>query len=326
MAKWSPEILLENLRAYRKKLELNDWGYFLLVNKTAAHFARKEPNKRAILTWYLLIESGYNCRICYTGSSVYLMLPITNRLYSVPYFSFTSSGPMFYLFRNSEPAASISSFYTYQGEYPGEVGDLQMLVTALPRLSDTLIQKTVSFQFRGKPYEIAYELNESMITFGKLHPQTEIPVYFGAPVSEAAKTSLLSQLRPIIATMDEKAAVDLLLRFVQTGFDYKRDDQQFGREKPMFAEETLYYPYSDCEDRSVLFAYLVRELLDLEVIGLEYPGHIATAVRFSGFVDGDSVKVDGKRFVICDPTYINATAGMSMPSYRGKSPKVMDIR
>ena len=46
-------------------------------------------------------------------------------------------------------------------------------------------------------------------------------------------------------------------------------------------DEPLFYPYSDCEDHSVLFAYLVRELPGLEVIGLDYPGHVATAVRFS---------------------------------------------
>ena len=76
-------------------------------------------------------------------------------------------------------------------------------------------------------------------------------------------------------------AVNVLLRFVQTGFSYLTDSEQFGREKFMFPEETLSYPYSDCEDRSFLFAYLVSSLLGLDVIGLDYPGHVATAVKFS---------------------------------------------
>lgn len=59
---------------------------------------------------------------------------------------------------------------------------------------------------------------------------------------------------------------------------------QFGREKYFFAEETLFYPLSDCEDRAIFFAILIRNLLGLDVIGLDYPGHIATAVHFSNDV------------------------------------------
>jgi hypothetical protein len=117
--------------------------------------------------------------------------------------------------------------------------------------------------------------------------------------------------------------VNILLRFVQTAFQYKTDQDQFGREKPFFPEETIYYPFSDCEDRSVLFAYLVRNLTGLEVVGLDYPGHIATAVRFPTQVPGESVGYQGKRFVVCDPTYINAGAGMCMPQFKSVTPNVI---
>ena len=43
----------------------------------------------------------------------------------------------------------------------------------------------------------------------------------------------------------------------------------------------FYYPYCDCEDRSVLYSYLVRNLLKLDVVLLDYPNHIATAVCFN---------------------------------------------
>jgi hypothetical protein len=200
-----------------------------------------------------------------------------------------------------------------------------MALKGPPKITDRISSKTVSFMYRGNRYEITYEINENMIRFGELYPQTEMPVYFTSPVSEETKQTLLSGLRSVTSGMEEREAVDFLLRFVQTGFDYKTDGDQFGKEKPMFVEETLFYPYSDCEDRSVLFAYLVRELVGLEVVGLEYPGHIATAVRFSLFVPGDGIRIDGERFVICDPTYVNAVAGMSMPMYRGKSAKPIRI-
>ena len=114
-------------------------------------------------------------------------------------------------------------------------------------------------------------------------------------------------------------------RFVQTAFDYKTDDQQFGKEKYLMMEETLHYPSSDCEDRSIMFSYLVKTLLKLDVVGLDYPGHIATAVKFNSDLTGDRVTHNGKVYVICDPTYINADAGMEMPQFKNVEPKIIQF-
>ena len=126
--------------------------------------------------------------------------------------------------------------------------------------------------------------------------------------------------------MTELEAVNFLLKFVQNAFEYRTDQQQFGEENFLFPEETLYYPYSDCEDRSVLFAWLVTELLDLEVVGLNYPGHVAAAVHLKQPVAGERVVFNGKGFVVTDPTYVNAVAGMVMPGYEDMKPGVIPVR
>ena len=164
-----------------------------------------------------------------------------------------------------------------------------------------------------------------MIDFYNNYPQTDYEVYFEASLSPEARYSLIHDLKPIVEGKSEAEAVNMLLRFVQTAFEYKKDDVQFGREKPFFVEETLFYPFSDCEDRSVLFAYLVRNLIGLEVIGLDYPGHIATAVKFSTDIEGDFVKYNGKKYIICDATYINANIGLCMSRYKKAEPKVISI-
>ena len=91
----------------------------------------------------------------------------------------------------------------------------------------------------------------------------------------------------------------------------------------MFPEETLFYPYSDCEDRAILFAYLVRKLTPLEVVGLLYSDHVATAVKFSSYVAGDSRMYQGQRYVVSDPTYIGADVGMEMPQYKDAMPEII---
>lgn len=63
----------------------------------------------------------------------------------------------------------------------------------------------------------------------------------------------------------------------------------------------------------------------LEVVGLNYPGHMAVAVNFSQPVEGNYVMVDDKKFVVADPTYINAPVGLAMPEFADVSPVVVPI-
>lgn len=115
----------------------------------------------------------------------------------------------------------------------------------------------------------------------------------------------------------------MLLNFVQTAFVYEYDDKVWGYDRAFFAEETLFYPYCDCEDRSILFSRLVRDLLGLKVVLIYYPGHLATAVRFSENVTGDYLSVNTSRYVICDPTYIGAPVGRTMPNMNNGNAKVI---
>jgi hypothetical protein len=64
--------------------------------------------------------------------------------------------------------------------------------------------------------------------------------------------------------------------------------------------------------------------LQLQVVGLDYPGHVAAAVHFNEPVAGDSVSYNSKRYVVTDPTYTNAVAGMTMPDFRRFEPTVIN--
>jgi hypothetical protein len=75
----------------------------------------------------------------------------------------------------------------------------------------------------------------------------------------------------------------------------------------------LYYPYADCDDRSILLSRLVRDLLGLKCILIYYPGHLAMAVNFTDDVKGDYILLNNQRYVVCDPTYIGAPVGLTMP-------------
>ena len=79
----------------------------------------------------------------------------------------------------------------------------------------------------------------------------------------------------------------------------------------------------NCEDRAILFTRIVRDLLGLKCILIYYPGHLASAVCFNQQVTGDYILLSGNKFVVCDPTYIGAPVGLTMPNMDNKSANVI---
>ncbi len=317
------EPLLMQVQFLKEQMELNDWGYGRLLHAIATQLYPKSKNDRNLFLWFMLSKSGYAARIGYHDGLVFLLLPSENTIYGQRFFNI--DGTRYYLLSFDDSPATVQSLFTYDGDYPGATAPFGLGVRNLPLLAERTSQRQVAFRYGGKMFEFDVQYNRSLVSFFEHYPLTDMPVYFGAPISAAASRSLVAGLKPIIKGKTELEAVNILLRFVQTAFPYKTDGDQFGREKYLFAEETLFYPYSDCEDRSVLFAYLVHQLLGLDVIGLNYPGHIATAVAFSSPVDGEHLVHGNRNFVICDPTYINATAGMTMPAVAQVRPEVIEL-
>jgi len=60
------------------------------------------------------------------------------------------------------------------------------------------------------------------------------------------------------------------------------------------------------------------------VIGISYPGHVATAVALNGS-SGSQINYKGRRYTVTDPTYIGSKAGQVMPQYRNTTPKIVPI-
>ncbi len=318
------ENLLKQLNAQKKSLQLNDWAYAALIHKLAAGINNNRRNESALLSWFLLAKSGYRARIAYNNTSIYLLVPAEQEMFEVAYFTF--SGKRYYAVEFDGKKQKPGQAFTYNGEYPDTTKDFDMRVTPVVASNDKDERRHLSFDFEGKTYNIEVTYDSGRVKFFSTYPQLDLDLYFASGVYQATATPLQKQLAAHMQGMSEQQAVNFLLRFVQTALKYETDEQQFGEENYLFPEETLFYPYSDCEDRAVLFAWLVRSLLKLQVIGLDYPGHVATAVHFNQPVAGDAVEYQGKRFVVADPTYINANAGMTMPDFKRYKPTVINYQ
>ena len=321
------EVIIEQALWWKKEMRLNDWGYCLLLKKTADALFPKKENESVLFTWFLLMRSGYDARVGYSGERVFLLIPASTSLFGLPYFSFAGSSHRYYaLILGPETGQLPKSVNTYEGTYPGAARLFDFSLSVLPRLGSRPVSKNIRFTFGREIRAIPVTVDQNLADFLRFYPQTPFDVYFNAPVSAQAASDLVVGLTPLIKGKSEVEAVNILLRFVQTAFKYRTDQENFGREKPLFVDETLFYDASDCEDRAVLFSFLVKSLTGLPVVGLNYPGHMSTAVKFNTDAGGDVVQVGALRYTVCDPTFVFADAGRAMPEFRSKEPRVIAMK
>lgn len=317
------EPVLEQTKKVKQDLALNDWGFALMLYRMGQKIYGKQSNESVLFSWFIMTKHGYDIKIGYDQEGVYMLVPTTREVYNTHFFNI--KGQKYYGLTLDNAGKVPSSVFTYEGSYPKAKKKMDLSIPSTPGVAKNLINKEYEFNYNGETYKVRVKVNRNVIAFYRLYPLTELDVYHHASMSAEARSSLLKGLAPIVKGKSQTEAVNILLRFVQTAFEYQTDQQQFGREKYLLPEETLFYPYSDCDDRSIMFSMLVKELTGLEVVGVRYPKHLAMAVHFSKQPEGDYVMHKGKKFTIADPTYVNANIGMTMPQYKNQKPEVLEL-
>ena len=302
-----------------KKSELNGWGLFQLM-KSASGLFSKNNNDKVLYTWYSLIQSGIDARIGLNESNIYLFIHTDAFIYNTR--TMEMDGKKYYLFFYEGQERSIRRISSYDASNPGNLSPLSLSFSVSPRLGEDII-------FRQMKYHdamVELSLNKTLLDYYITYPDCHLEVYFSAPMSEASLNAFDHILLPQLKGKTDLEKVNALLYFVQHSFPYQLDEQQFGREKYMFAEEAIYYPFTDCEDRSVLLTQLLRHYTGLPVIGLDFPEHVAIGVSLKDNIPGDFVTFRGERYYICDPTFIGAEAGVAMEVVKGTKPNIIFVR
>ncbi len=309
------EVFLLDIQKMMKELNLNDWGKYLLVKKISENIFSSQDDSR-LLSWLIFNKLGYSLRVGLANRHVIVMFNSEKIIYDTP--RYTIDNKKFYVLSNYAKG-SVGKLYTYEHNYPEANKALDLSLLHLPNLIEDKQSKQLEFKEGIKKYNIEYSYNQNLIDFMSTYPQADYETFFNAPIDTQSYEDIVNGLRKHINTKSSSEAINFVLHFVQSAFKYEVDAKQFGREKVMFAQETLYYSNSDCEDRAILFAYLVKKLFKVGVVGVKYKDHMATALYIP--IKGDSVKVNSRKFIIADPTYLNSNIGQSMQRYKSKRPK-----
>jgi len=309
------EQLLDEIRATKKRLRLNDWGVYMLIKKLSKAYY-KGLDEAKLLTWFLFNKLGYDVKIGLANKHIVLLFYSQKNIYNTPYYRFGSKK---YYVLNEYAKNTKKRVYTYKKSYPNAKKAFDLAMPSLPILPNDREEKTLSFIENAKEYKCSFTFNKNMIAFMKTYPQADYETYFHTPLENATYNDIVHDLKPYIDGKKMSVALNFVLHFVQKAFSYQVDEKQFGREKVMFAQETLYYDKSDCEDRAILFAYLVKKLFHIKIIGVQYKDHMSTALYIP--IDGDSVKKGSRKYIIADPSFLNANIGLSMKKYKKVKPE-----
>lgn len=318
--------LIYDCLSIRESYSLCDWAYLQMVGILSDSFFNGNCNEATFLMAYIFCQSGYRIRLGEENGRLYLLVGTPHQIYGHGYFII---GGLNYFVYNAYPDRLNICDVEFKGEQM-----LSFNISQLPKLPVVLSDKRILCSERYKDMMVTSQINKNLLAFYNEYPTSVIgdnpcsrwAMYAEAPLCASAETSVVNVLGEKVKCCDEAVALNKLLNFVQTAFVYGYDDKVWGRDRAFFGDETLFYPYSDCEDRAIFFSKLVREILGLRVLLVFYPGHLATAVNTKEYIAGDYIMLNGDRFLVCDPTYTGATIGETMPDMNNKSAKVILLK
>lgn len=325
------DLTLLDCLSYREALNLSDWGYIdFLKTLTEAFYGGTCPE--AVLTQtYLLTQSGYTARLIKSHNFLWLTVPFLEKIDNFK--SVTIKDTLFYFVTKPIPA---SRYSVCEHEFPPKAIS-SLYQSGVPRLIENLAPiKT----FTAEKYPSLFAniaVNSNLMDYYKNYPTSkQWPYYVITSLSNTVKRSLYPVLKVQLEFKNQQEAVSLLLDFVNTAFLYQTDKEQFNEERPLFGDEMFFYPFNDCEDRAILFAILVREMLELDVVLVHYPGnpkkpenpgHLATAVKFTDTRPaGNYFSLEDGDYVICDPTPDNTSIGKWKKRYQDGLPNIIRIQ
>lgn len=315
---------IRDFLALRLKMQLCDWAYLNLIDTFAKAFCG-HGNEAVIMAAFIYSQSGYKMRLGRDCEKLYLLYGSKHGIYEKGYI--VIEGINYYPLDDKVERMEISDF-----SFPQE----QSMSLYIENAQKFTIRPSAKRKLASEQYHdvtIDSQVNLNLIQFYNTYPSSEVngnfmtrwKMYADTPMDESVSQMLYPDIKNKIEGLSDVQAVNQILNWVQTAFQYEYDDKVWGHDRAFFAEETLYYPYCDCEDRAILFTRLVRDLLGLKCILVYYPGLLASAVCLKQQVNGDYISLDGDVYTICAPTYIGAPVGITMPEMDNRSAKVIKL-
>ena len=323
------ETLKECLKL-KEEMNLCDWAYLKLLDKLSKASLGNTKEATLMMT-VLLNKSGYETQLAWQGPKILRMLyyPDATILQTQ---IMPKNGKWYYMYGSSDTTkVKMLQAEMLKGK------KLSMKINGDQKFAVNLSEPRTVTSLKNEDFSFTFQVNKNLIDF-----YDDLPVFYfnddfmtrwtamaNIPLDEHLQNTLIKEMKAKLAGLSQLDAIQQLSWWVQGKTDidmknpnqnyflYAYDDDAWGYDRSFYAEETLFYPYNDTEDRSILLSRLIRDVLGLKVLFIYYPGHTALAVCITDAdVKGAYVVKDGMHFVICDPSYIGSDVGEEMPNVK----------
>ncbi len=308
----------------REKMQLCDWAYLQMLKELGSTAFGKGTNEATLFMAYIYMQSGYKMRLAQDGAKLYMLYASEHHIYGVPFYKM--DGVSYYGIEELP-----SSLYICEASFPQEKS-LSLIVNKEPLFDDD-VAAIISKPSQHNSLIDFVSPSKNRLDFYSSYPTSSLgdnfvtrwAMYANMPMPEDMRIQFYGPMQNAIAKMGQLEAVNYILNWVQTVLEYEYDDKVWGHDRSFFPEESLYYPYCDCEDRSILLTRIVRDLLQLSCILVYYPGHLAAAVELTDEgASGDYIELQGKKFYIMDGAILSgAPVGVTMSGKDNSSAKVV---
>lgn len=318
--------LLHDCLEIRNSLNLCDWAYLVMLQHMAESIYGKNTDEAVLLMAYVYCQSGYKMRLAIgDDGKLHMMFGSEHTIYDWNYYQL--DGEYYYAYNYKSGKVRIC-----EQKFPKE-RSMSLTIHKVPHFSMKPASISTHQSRSDENMKVSVSANQNFLDFYTSYPTsmygdnflTRWAMYANMPMPQHIKQQIYPPLRSALKGCDPLTATNKILNFVQTGFVYEYDDQIWGEDRAFFPEESLHYPYCDCEDRSILLTRLIRDLLGLECILIYYPGHLAAAISFPrNTPTGDYIELNGKRFFIADGTILyGAPVGQTMSEKDNQTAKVI---
>lgn len=289
--------LIHLLGFTRQRIRADSYASVLLARQLCNnHFAT--PNSATACAWILGQSQGLDVRVGLRQGTLLLLTPSQQEWYEQPYFQVDDM--RLYVVNREDYLHLQGDTYLQSGRHADATDTTRI------SLSSSFIPAQQAFHTSNR-FGVPLQLDEDFVAYLYQLPLLQVRDY----LSDRQPPYLLKQLQNSPEIEQERPAMDRLKSILShlQHWPYQIDQEQFGREKPLTLSESLFFPYTDCEDRVYALVALNQAFIHLEMAALRYPNHLSAAVKYED------------DWLEADPTYVGARLGMRQPAYKGLSPE-----
>jgi hypothetical protein len=304
----------------RNELKLSDWFTYQLIRKIANSIIPKQDDflGYTLTKASLLKQLGYAPLLGWDGTNLLLYIKTKDEVYNLPIKVYKEDHYVCinhhdFSFSEAIPFSALELI----GSSNTDGNPFMFAIDEIPAFpSHETVEKILQYEYKAKTYHAPILISRDMQQFFMNYPVTNYSTQFNIPLNSVTRSTLINTLKQQVKGMNTRQGVEFLMYFTRSAFDFANDTDFFGREKRLSPEETLLYEKSDCEDRSALFFYLVREIYNLPMLVLTYKDHVNVAVKIDG--KGYTIRHNNADYTICEPTPQKKALGIGQISNERK--------